>query len=173
MKIFAEWIEQGRYILQEDPACKHLGEALFLYPMMSALRAHRLANWFYKRGHTTFARFLSQRARHRTGIEIHPGASIGHHIFMDHAMGIVIGETAVVGDYVTIFHGVTLGGTSKDKGAKRHPSVGNHVTIGAGATLLGPIFVGNGAKIGAGAVVLQDVPEGATAVGVPARIIER
>ncbi len=171
MRIFAEWFEQARYILQEDPACKNIGEALFLYPMMAALRSHRRANWFYKRGHTTFARFISQRARHRTGIEIHPGAKIGHHIFMDHAMGIVIGETAEVGNYVTLFHGVTLGGTSKDKAAKRHPTVGNNVTIGAGATVLGPITIGDGAKIGAGAVVLHDVPPGATAVGVPARII--
>lgn len=167
---FREWIEQGKFILKVDPACKTLLEALFLYPMMKALRAYRKANKHYLNGHTTYARWISQRARKKTGIEIHPGAKIGKFLFIDHGMGVVIGETAEIGDYVTIYHGVTLGGTGKEKNAKRHPTVGNNVIIGAGATVLGPIKIGNNAKIGAGAVILKDVESGKTAIGIPGKV---
>ena len=131
---------------------------------------HRIAHWFLKHGHKFLARWLSQKARHRTGIEIHPGATIGKGLLIDHGMGVVIGETAVIGDNCTIYQGVTLGGTGKDTG-KRHPTIGNNVMIGSGAKVLGPFTVGDNAKIAAGAVVLDAVPPDATAVGVPARII--
>lgn len=166
----SDWDALAQYIRENDPACKSLWEARHLYPMMRALKSHERAHAWYKRGKTTLARWISQRARRKTGIEIHPGARLGKILFMDHGMGIVIGETAEVGEYVTIYHGVTLGGTGKDCG-KRHPTIGNHVILGAGATVLGPVRIGDHAKIGAGAVVLTDVPEGATAVGIPARII--
>lgn len=167
------WIEQAKYILEQDPACHTLFEALFMYPMMNALFNHRIAHRLYLNGHTTLARFFSQRSRRKTGIEIHPGATIGKFLFIDHGMGVVIGETAVIGDYVTIFHGVTLGGTGKEKGCKRHPTIGNHCIIGAGATCLGPIKIGDFAKVGAGAVVLDDVPDGATSIGCSARNIPK
>ncbi|MGB4609901.1 MAG: serine O-acetyltransferase EpsC [Saccharofermentanales bacterium] len=170
--MFKNWIEIARYILDQDPACKSLFEAMFMYPMVRALRGHHLAHKFYLRGHTTFARWISNRVRRKTGIEIHPGATIGKNLFIDHGMGVVIGETAVIGDNVTMFHGVTLGGTGKQKDAKRHPTVGNNCLLGAGSTMLGPITIGDGAKVGAGAVVLEDVPPGATAVGVSSRNIE-
>lgn len=165
-----DWDLQVAFVLAQDPACKSRREAEELYPVMTALRYYDRAHAFYLAGDTYQARALSQEARAKTGIEIHPGAEIGQPFFIDHGMGVVIGETAVVGDYCTLFHGVTLGGTGKDVG-KRHPTVGNHVTIGAGATILGPITIGDHAKIGAGAVVLRDVPANATAVGVPAYII--
>lgn len=171
--MFKNWIEISHHILIQDPACKSLFEAMFMYPMVRALRSHRLAHKLYLRGHTTFARWISNRARRKTGIEIHPGATIGKNLFIDHGMGVVIGETAVIGDNVTMFHGVTLGGTGKQKDVKRHPTVGNNCMLGADSTMLGPITIGDGAKIGAGAVVLEDVPPGATAVGVSARNIER
>lgn len=158
--------------MEKDPACKTLFEAMHLYPMMRALKSHARAHKLYEKGHTTLARWISQRARRRTGIEIHPGAKIGKFLFIDHGMGIVIGETAVIGDYCTIYHGVTLGGTGKDL-VFRHPHVGNHVMIGAGAIILGPVKIGDHAKIGAGAVVVENVPEGATVVGAKARIITK
>lgn len=167
---YKEWIEEGKYILKMDPACKNLFEALFLYPSLSALKSHRKAHKHYLKGRTTLARWISQRSRKKTGIEIHPGAKIGKFLFIDHGMGVVIGETAEVGDYVTIYHGVTLGGTGKEKNAKRHPTVGNNVIIGAGATVLGPIKIGNNAKIGAGAVILKDVESGKTAIGIPGKV---
>ncbi len=164
------WDKQAHFIMEMDPACKSLEEARNLYPMNDALESYDIAHEYYLKGDTYAARRISQEARRRTGIEIHPGAEIGECLMIDHGMGVVIGETAKIGNYVMMYHGVTLGGTGKDH-VHRHPTIGDHVVIGAGATLLGPIHIGNGAKIGAGAVVLQDVPAGATAVGVPARII--
>lgn len=157
-------------VLKEDPAAKSKIEVLLLYPCIHAIIAYRLSHFLY--GHKRFflARLVSQLARFFTGIEIHPGAVIGKGLFIDHGMGVVIGETAEVGDNVTIYHGVTLGGTGKHKG-KRHPTIGNNVLIGTGAKVLGPITVGNNAKIGANSVVLHNVPEDATAVGIRAKNI--
>jgi serine O-acetyltransferase len=158
-------------IMKNDPAARSAFEVLFLYPSMQALMLHRVAHGFYNKRLYFLARLVSQLNRFITGIEIHPGAKIGRGLFIDHGMGVVIGETAEIGDNVTIYHGVTLGGTGKDKG-KRHPTIGDNAVIGAGAKILGPIYVGSSAKIGANAVVLSDVPANATAVGIPARIIE-
>ncbi len=155
-----------------DPACKTMWEAMHLYPMMRALKSHARAHKLYKKGHTTLARWISHRARKKTGIEIHPGATIGKFLFIDHGMGVVIGETAVIGDYCTIYHGVTLGGTGKDEGF-RHPHLGNNVLIGAGAKILGPIHIGDNVKIGAGAIVIHDLPADSTAVGHPGRVITK
>jgi serine O-acetyltransferase len=143
-----------------------------MYPGYKAVRYYRKAHWFYKKGLHFIARAISQFARHRTGIEIHPGAKIGKGLFIDHGMGVVIGETAEIGDYCTIYHGVTLGGTGKDKG-KRHPTIGNNVLIGAGAKILGPFTVGDNAKIGANAVVTAEVEPCTTVVGVPGRAVKR
>lgn len=156
--------------LASDPAARSRAEVALAYPGVHALWAHRAAAKLWRQGRYLAARLLSQAARAATGIEIHPGATIGPGFFIDHGMGVVIGETAEVGADVVMFHGVTLGGRSMNKG-KRHPTIGNNVIIGAQATLLGPITVGDGARIGAGAVVLTDVPAGAAAVGVPARIV--
>lgn len=158
-------------VFARDPAARGRMEVLFCYPGIHALLAYRLTNWLWKRRWFLVARFLSQFARFLTGIEIHPGATIGRRFFIDHGMGVVIGETATIGDDVTVYHGVTLGGTSFEKGI-RHPQVGNNVIIGAGAQLLGPIRVGNDARIGSNAVVVSNVPDGATMVGVPAHAIE-
>lgn len=160
------------YILKNDPAARGKLEVFILYPSVHALIFHRLANRLYKRNIFFLARLISQLNRFITGIEIHPGATIGKGILIDHGMGVVIGETAEVGDRVTIYHGTTLGGTGKDIG-KRHPTVGNDVIIGAGAKLLGPIVIGDNAKVGANAVVLKDVPSGSTVVGIPAQIINK
>lgn len=157
-------------IRERDPAARSNAEVFFLYAGLHAVIYHRIAHWFYVRGHKFIARWISQRARHKTGVEIHPGATIGRGLLIDHGMGVVIGETAVVGDNCTIYQGVTLGGTGKDSG-KRHPTIGNNVMIGSGAKVLGPFTVGDNAKIAAGAVVLEAIPEDATAVGVPARVI--
>ena len=159
-----------RSIMNRDPAAKSMAEVYFLYPGYKAVRRYRRAHWFYKRGLTFIARIISQRAKYRTGVEIHPGATIGRELFIDHGTGVVIGETSIIGDCCTIYQNVTLGGTGKDKG-KRHPTVGNNVLIGAGAKVLGPIKIGDNARIAAGAVVIEDVPENATAVGVPAKIV--
>ena len=159
-------------VLENDPAARNKIEVFLLYPCIHALIAYRIGHFFYKHKCFFTARLISQISRFFTGIEIHPGATIGKGLFIDHGMGVVIGETAEVGDDVMLYHGVTLGGTGKHKG-KRHPTVGNGVTIGAGAKVLGPIKIGDNAKIGANAVVLKEVPEGATAVGVPARNILR
>lgn len=158
------------YILENDPAARTKLEVFLLYPSVHALILHRLAHRLYKKKRFFISRLISQLNRALTGIEIHPGATIGKGILIDHGMGVVIGETAEVGDRVTIYHGTTLGGTGKEKG-KRHPTVGNDVIIGAGAKLLGPIVVGDNAKIGANSVVLKDVPEGATVVGIPGKIV--
>lgn len=157
-------------VLEQDPAAKSKIEVLLLYPCIHSLIAYRLSHFLYKHKRFFSARLVSQVSRFFTGIEIHPGATIGKGLFIDHGMGVVIGETAEIGDNVTLYHGVTLGGTGKDKG-KRHPTVGNNVLIGTGAKVLGPINIGDNAKIGANAVVLHDVPEGATAVGLRAKNI--
>lgn len=159
-------------VMDNDPAARSKIEVFLLYPCIHALIAHRLSHFLYKHKIFFLARLVSQVSRFFTGIEIHPGAKIGRGLCIDHGMGVVIGETAEVGDDVLIYHGVTLGGTGKDKG-KRHPTVGNGVIIGSGAKVLGPINIGDGAKIGSNAVVLKDVPARATAVGVPARNIIR
>lgn len=152
-----------------DPAARSALEILLLYPGVKAVRSHRRAHWCYIHNLKFLARWISQASRRRTGIEIHPGATIGKRLVIDHGMGIVIGETAEIGDDCLIYHGVTLGGTGKDCG-KRHPTIGNNVLIGTGAKLLGPFTVGDNARIAAGSVVLQSVPANATAVGVPAKI---
>ncbi|MBN1046503.1 serine O-acetyltransferase [Clostridium botulinum] len=159
-------------VLINDPAAKSKIEVLLLYPCIHALIAYRISHFLYKHKFFFLARFISQLSRFLTGIEIHPGATIGRGLFIDHGMGVVIGETAEIGNDVILYHGVTLGGTGKDKG-KRHPTVGNNVLIGAGAKVLGPINIGDNAKIGSNAVVLHDVPKGATTVGVSARNIVR
>ena len=159
-------------VLETDPAARSKIEVFILYPCIHAVIAYRISHALYKARLFFLARLISQLSRFFTGIEIHPGATIGKGLFIDHGMGVVIGETAEIGDNVTLYHGVTLGGTGKDKG-KRHPTIGNNVVVGAGAKVLGPINIGNDAKIGANSVVLKDVPAGATAVGIPAKNIIR
>jgi serine O-acetyltransferase len=158
-------------VFERDPAARTTWEVLTCYPGLHALYVHKLANWFWRHGLCWVGRFTSHIGRILTGIEIHPGAQIGRRVFIDHGMGVVIGETAEVGDDVTLYHGVTLGGTSWGKG-KRHPTLGKGVVIGAGAKILGPITVGEGAKIGANAVVLKDVRANGVVVGVPGRIVD-
>jgi len=155
-----------------DPAARSTIEVLLLYPGLRAVRMHRRAHRFYNRGHYFIARWISQRCVKKTGIEIHPAVKVGRRLFIDHGTGVVIGETAVIGDDVTLYQGVTLGGTGKETG-KRHPTIGNHVTIGAGAKVLGPFRVGDNSNIAAGAVVLEEIPPNSTAVGVPARVVKR
>ena len=154
-----------------DPAARSALQILLLYPGVKAVRSHRRAHWCYEHGFFFLARFISQRSRRRTGIEIHPGAKIGKRLVIDHGMGVVIGETAEIGDDCLIYHGVTLGGTGKDQG-KRHPTIGNNVLIATGAKVLGPFRVGNNVRIAANAVVLSEIPDDATAVGVPARVVK-
>lgn len=167
-----KWLEDARSILKKDPAARSLAEVVLLYPGYHALLWYRLAHRLYRRKHFFLARLLSQLGRSFTGIEIHPGAQIGRGLFIDHGAGVVIGETAVVGDNCTIYHGVTLGGTGKGEG-KRHPTVGNDVLLGAGVKVLGPIEIGDGSRIGAGSVVLRPVPAGATAIGIPAAVVRQ
>lgn len=155
-----------------DPAARSSLEIFFLYPGLRAVRMHRRANFFYRHGHKFIARYISQKAVRKTGIEIHPAATIGKRLFIDHGTGVVIGETAVIGDDVTIYQGVTLGGTGHDTG-KRHPTIGNGVLIGSGAKVLGPFKVGDNSRIAAGAVVLNEIPPDSTAVGVPARVVRQ
>ncbi len=157
-------------IMERDPAARSRYEVYFLYSGFKAVKAYRKANWFYRHNMKFIARYISQHARHKTGIEIHPGAKIGKGLFIDHGMGVVIGETAEIGDNCTIYQNVTLGGTGKDHG-KRHPTLGNNVMVGSGAKVLGPFKVGDNARIAANAVVLTEVPPNSTAVGVPARIV--
>jgi serine O-acetyltransferase len=159
-------------ILDRDPAARSTWEVLTCYPGLHALVLHRRAHWFWSHGFKWMGRFVSHIGRWLTGIEIHPGAKIGERVFFDHAMGVVVGETAEIGDGCTIYQGVTLGGTSLYKGTKRHPTLGKDVVVGAGAKVLGGFTVGDGAKVGSNAVVTKPVPAGATAVGNPARIIE-
>ncbi len=155
-------------IFERDPAAHHWLEVLCCYPGLHAITAHRLAHWLHQRGVSFLPRLIAHVSRLLTGIEIHPAAQLGRGLFIDHGMGVVIGETAIVGDYTLIYQGVTLGGTGKQTG-KRHPTVGSHVVIGAGAKILGNIQVGDRARIGAGSIVLKDIPANCTAVGVPSR----
>lgn len=165
--------QDAKNIMKKDPAARNILEVIILYPGFHILIFHRIANFLYRHKLFFIARLISQIGRFITGIEIHPGAQIGKRLFIDHGMGIVIGETAEVGDNCTIYHQVTLGGTGKDKN-KRHPTVGNNVMIGAGSKVLGPIKIGNNVKIGAGSVVLHDIEKNSTVVGVPVdRVISR
>ena len=157
--------------LARDPAAQSALEVLLLYPGVKAVQSHRRAHWFYEHDMKFIARLISQMSRRRTGIEIHPGAKIGKRLVIDHGMGIVIGDTAEIGDDCLIYHGVTLGGTGKDSG-KRHPTIGNNVLIGTGAKVLGPFKVGDNSRIAANSVVLGEIPPDSTAVGVPARVIK-
>ena len=162
--------EDIRCVRSRDPACRSTFEVLFCYPGFRAVREYRLAHFLYTHGMKSLARLVSEWCRFITGVDIHPAAVIGKRLFIDHAMGVVIGETTVIGDDVTLYQGATLGGTGKETG-KRHPTIGSHVTISAGAAVLGPLSVGDHAKIGAGAVVLTDVPRFATVVGVPGHVV--
>lgn len=157
-------------VMENDPAARSKIEVFLLYPTIHALIAYRISHYLYINKLFFLARLISQISRFFTGIEIHPGAKIGRGLVIDHGIGVVIGETSEIGDNVLLYHGVTLGGTGKDKG-KRHPTVGNNVVIGSGAKVLGPIYIGSNSKIGANSVVLNNVPEGATAVGIPAKNI--
>ena len=170
--MFNQIKEDISVVFERDPAARTHWEIITTYPGVHALIIHRLSHWLWQKRLFWLARFNSHIARWLTGIEIHPGATIGHRVFIDHGMGVVIGETAVIGDNCTLYHGVTLGGTSWNKG-KRHPTLEEGVVIGAGAKVLGPIIVGKGAKIGSNAVVVKDVPADATAVGIPARILDQ
>ncbi|MBK1989971.1 serine O-acetyltransferase [Sphaerospermopsis aphanizomenoides BCCUSP55] len=161
-----------RIIFERDPAARNWLEVLFCYPGLQALIFHRLSHWLRSIGIPFIPRFISHLARFLTGVEIHPGAVIGKGVFIDHGMGVVIGETAIVGDYALIYQGVTLGGTGKESG-KRHPTLGENVVVGAGAKVLGNLQIGNNVRIGAGSVVLRDVPSNCTVVGIPGRIIYR
>jgi serine O-acetyltransferase len=162
--------EQIDTIFREDPAARGVLEIFFCYPGFHAILLHRLAHKLYKMGLPLPARMISQLSRTLTGIEIHPGATIGRRFFIDHGMGVVIGETAEIGDDVLVYQGVTLGGTGKDKG-KRHPTLGNHVVVGTGAKVLGNILIGDHVKIGAGSVVIHSVPDDSTVVGIPGRVV--
>ena len=164
-------LEDARNIQRKDPAARSVLEVILLYPGFHILVYHRIAHWLYEHGHFFLARWVSQHGRHKTGIEIHPGAQIGRCLFIDHGMGIVFGETTEIGDNCTIYHGVTLGGTGKDTG-KRHPTIGNNVLISTGAKVLGPFTVGDNSRIGANAVVLQEVPPDSTVVGIKARVVK-
>jgi serine O-acetyltransferase len=158
-------------IQREDPAAKSPLEILLCYPGLHAVLFHRVAHWFYRRRLYVLARFISHCARFLTGIEIHPGAKIGKRLFIDHGLGVVIGETAEIGDDVLLYQGVTLGGTGNQRG-KRHPTLGNRVVVGAGAAILGDIHLGDDVKVGAGSVVVHSVPDGATVVGIPGRVVK-
>lgn len=169
--MFSRLREDIQSVFDRDPAARTFWEVLTCYPGVHAVALHRLAHWLWLRRLPWLGRLVSHLGRFLTGIEIHPGATVGRRMFIDHGMGVVIGETAVIGDDVTLYHGVTLGGTSWNKG-KRHPTLEDGVVIGAGAQVLGPVTVGASAKVGSNAVVVKNVPAGATAVGNPARIID-
>lgn len=169
--MFRQLKEDIACVRERDPAARSVLEVLLLYPGLKAIRMHRRANWCYRHRLFFLARWISQRAAHKTGIEIHPAAKIGRRFFIDHGTGVVIGETAEIGDDVTIYQGVTLGGTGKDTG-KRHPTIGNNVLISTGAKVLGPFTVGDNSRIGANAVVLQEVPPDSTVVGIKARVVK-
>jgi serine O-acetyltransferase len=169
--MFKDLREDIASVFDRDPAARNTWEVLTCYPGLHALVIHRVGHWFWGHGLRWLGRLTSHIGRWLTGIEIHPGATIGRRVFIDHGMGVVIGETAEIGEDTTLYHGVTLGGTTWNKG-KRHPTLGRNVVVGAGAKILGPIKVGDGAKIGSNAVVVKDVPEGATVVGIPGRIVE-
>lgn len=171
-KVFSTLLADFQIIFERDPAARNWLEVLFFYPGLQAILLHRIAHKLYKIGIPFIPRFISFTARFLTGIEIHPGAVIGRGFFIDHGMGVVIGETAIIGNDVLLYQGVTLGGTGKESG-KRHPTVGNNVVVGAGAKVLGNIEIGNNVRIGAGSVVLRNVPSNCTVVGVPGRVIYR
>ncbi len=170
--MFAAIKEQLDTIFREDPAAKSVLEIVLCYPGFHAILTHRLSHWLYKKRVPILPRFISQISRFFTGIEIHPGAKIGRRFFIDHGTGVVIGETAEVGNDVLVYQGVTLGGTGNERG-KRHPTLGNNVVVGAGAKVLGGITIGNHVKIGAGSVVVHPVPDHSTVVGIPGRIVKR
>ena len=170
--MFQRLKEDIKAFRDRDPAAKSDLEIYFLYPGFKAIRKYRKANFFYRHGYTFIARMISQSAARKTGIEIHPGATIGRRLVIDHGTGIVIGETTEIGDDVLIYQGVTLGGTGKDTG-KRHPTIGNNVMISAGAKVLGPFKIGDNSRVAAGAVVLEEVPPNSTVVGVPARVVRQ
>ena len=169
--MFERLREDISVVFERDPAARSTWEILTTYPGLHALLVHRLSQRLWRWHLKWLARFVAHLGRWLTGIEIHPGAQIGRRVFIDHGMGVVVGETAEIGDDSTLYHGVTLGGTSWNKG-KRHPTLGKGVVVGAGAKILGPIFIGDGAKVGSNAVVVKDVPAGATAIGIPARILD-
>jgi serine O-acetyltransferase len=169
--MFSRIREDIACVFERDPAARNTFEVLTTYPGLHATLMHRMTHPLWNRGFCLLARILSNIARLITGIEIHPGAKIGRRFFIDHGMGVVIGETAIIGDDVTLYHGVTLGGTSWRK-EKRHPTLGNNIVVGAGAKVLGPIQIGDGARVGSNAVVVKPVPEGATVIGVPGRLVE-
>ena len=176
VKSAVEWKDEVKEIVktvrERDPAARSTAEVLLLYSGVHAILSHRLAHKLQSNRHYFSARLISQLSRHYTGIEIHPGATIGRGFFIDHGMGVVIGETAEIGDNCTLYQGVTLGGTGKDVG-KRHPTLGDNVMVGAGAKVLGPLVIGSNSKIAANAVVLHEVPENSTAVGIPAKVVRR
>ena len=165
-------IKDAKSIATRDPAARNAVEVFLLYPGLHALIYHKISAFFYRHRLFFLARWVSQIASRRTGIEIHPGAQIGDGLFIDHGKGVVIGETAVIGNNCTIYHQVTLGGTGRQKHSKRHPTVGDNVLIGAGAKVLGPVTIGNNAMIGAGSIVLDDVPDNSTVTGMKARVIK-
>ena len=166
------FVADFRIVFERDPAARNWLEVLFCYPGLQALTFHRFAHWLHGLGLPFIPRFISHIARFLTGVEIHPGAKIGSGVFIDHGMGVVIGETAIVGDGCLIYQGVTLGGTGKESG-KRHPTLGENVVIGGGAKVLGNLQIGNNVRIGAGSVVLRDVPSDCTVVGIPGRVVYR
>ena len=162
--------EEINTILKNDPSIHSIIE-VFLYPSFKVKLYYKISHFLYKRKRFLIARIISEKAKRKTGIEIHPGATIGKNLFIDHGMGVVIGETCIIGDNVTLFHGVTLGGTGKEKG-KRHPTIGNNVFIGSGSKILGNITIGNNVKIGANSVILESIPDNVTVVGIPGKIIK-
>lgn len=171
MAFFKNVKEEIAVVKERDPAI-HSNMEVFLYPSFKVMLSYRRAHKLYKKGHYFWARFISQRAARRTGIEIHPGAEIGKGFFIDHGSGVIIGETTIIGDNCTLYQGVTLGGTGKEHG-KRHPTLGNNVMVSAGAKILGSFKIGDNSKIGAGSVVLEEVPPNSTVVGVPGRVVKR
>ena len=171
MKLISYIKDEIKNIKKNDPAIKSNME-VFLYPSFKAIINYRISHYFYNKKHYFIARYLSERSKRKTGIEIHPGAQIGKNLFIDHGMGVVIGETAIIGDNVIIYQGATLGGTGKEKG-KRHPTIGNNVMISAGAKILGSFKVGDNSKIGAGSVVLKEVPPNSTVVGIPGKVVKK
>jgi serine O-acetyltransferase len=170
--VFSSIIADFKIIFERDPAARNWLEVILCYPGLQSLVLHRFSHWLYNLGLPFIPRFISHLGRFVTGIEIHPGATIGEGVFIDHGTGVVIGETAIIGNYCLIYQGVTLGGTGKEKG-KRHPTLGENVVVGAGAKVLGNILIGNNVRIGAGSVVLKDVPSDCTVVGIPGRIVFR
>ena len=169
---FIKFIKEEMQVIKERDPAMHSNMEVFLYPSFKAIIYYRIAHKLYVKKHYFLARWISQKGAHKTGIEIHPGAQIGKGLFIDHGHGVIIGETAIIGDNVTLYQGVTLGGTGKEHG-KRHPTLGNNVMVSAGAKVLGSFTIGENSKIGAGSVVLEEVPPNSTVVGVPGRVVKR